>query len=453
MKKNHCLFSKVNFLFIAGAFCYYISLPPFGFWFLVFLVPVFWTFVIEHPTQIRFRTIYFGAFCFWIASAWWLVSPHPLAISGLLYLSIYWCLFFSASRIAVHNFCVPIIFAVPVCWIGCDYLRNHILGGFSFCSLEHALYRQPLLIQIADIGGGYFVGGMIMLVGVGVASGLGSLRIHKKSINRNSYIWCFFAGFIFIITIGYGFFQTAGFRISKSESNLTVAALQGNIPNKDLDRTIKTLKQLIDLTKKAVQNAQTEKQPLDLIIFPEIACPIFLLKYNSDLKPAEFDGWTDKAADYWEDRFEQLQIFVQKLGVPVLVGLSTWEFEKPPKPKQLNSAMLIDPKNNRTEYRYDKMRLVIFGEYLPFRKYLPENFFLNKLCQEIGSGTEPVAIPLDGGRLFLSVNICSQNTMPHLIRNQILTLKKQGKEPAILVNMSNDSWFDFSQQIDQHLAT
>jgi apolipoprotein N-acyltransferase len=249
------------------------------------------------------------------------------------------------------------------------------------------------------------------------------------------------------------FFQTAGFRISKSESNLTVAALQGNIPNKDLDRTIKTLKQLIDLTKKAAQNAQTEKQPLDLIVFPEIACPILLLKYKPDLKPAEFDLWTDKAADYWEDRFEQLQIFVQKLGVPVIVGLSTLEFEKPPKPKQLNSAMLIDPKNDRTEYRYDKMRLVMFGEYLPFRKYLPENFFLNKLCQEIGGGTKPVAIPLNGGRFFLSVNICYESTMPHLIRNQILTLKKQGKEPAILVNMSNDSWFNFSQQIDQHLAT
>ncbi|MDR0608539.1 MAG: hypothetical protein LBG58_00325, partial [Planctomycetaceae bacterium] len=65
-KKNR-LFSKVNFLFIAGAFCYWVSLPPSGFWFLVFLVPVFWTFVIEHPQSICFRTIYFGTFFFWIA--------------------------------------------------------------------------------------------------------------------------------------------------------------------------------------------------------------------------------------------------------------------------------------------------------------------------------------------------------------------------------------------------
>jgi apolipoprotein N-acyltransferase len=318
------MFSKVNFLFIAGAFCYWISLPPSGFWFLVFLVPVFWTFVIEHPKSIRFWTIYFGAFFFWIATVWWIACPHLLGASLLPYLSIYWLIFFAASRIAVHSFRIPVIFAVPVCWIGCEYLRNHLLGGFSFCSLEHALYRQPLLIQIADIGGGYLVGGMIMFVGAGAASGIGSLWTHERSVKR--YVWCFFAGFIFVAALGYGFFKTAGFRTSEPKPNLTIAVLQGNIPGNDLDWTVKTLKQLIDLTKKAVQNAQTESQPLDLIVFPEIACPIFLLKYNPDLKPAEFGGWTNQTVDYWDDRFEQLQKFVQKLGVPVLVGLLKLEF-------------------------------------------------------------------------------------------------------------------------------
>lgn len=448
----------VYFLFIAGLFCYWVSLPPVGFWFLVFLVPVFWSFVIEHPKPIHFRNIYFGSFFFWLASIWWIACPHPLTTLGLLalaaYLSVYWLIFFAASRIAVHSFHVPVIFAAPVCWIGCEYLRNHILGGFSFCSLEHALYRQPLLIQIADIGGGYLVGGMIMMIGSAVGSGIDSVL--KKRISVNHCVWCFFAGIVFVAAIGYGYVQMSELRISKS--NLTIAALQGNIPvrlNGDSEQAEKTLKQFIDLANQAVLNVslQTEMKPLDLIILPETVCPIPLLKYNSDLKPTEFDDWTEEAVEYWNDQFGELRIFVKQLGVPVLAGLSTLFFEEPPEPKRLNSALLIDPKNDQIDSRYDKTQLVMFGEYIPFSQYLPKNFFLKTLCQEAGRGTQPVAIPLRDGDVFLSVNICFESTLPHFIRNQILTLKKQGKEPAILINLSNDGWFWFSQQIDQHLAT
>ncbi|MDR0704073.1 MAG: apolipoprotein N-acyltransferase [Planctomycetaceae bacterium] len=450
----------IYFLFIAGAFFYWISLPPIGFCFLAFLVPVFWSFVIEHPKPIRFRNIYLGAFFFWIASIWWIACPHPLTTLGLLalagYLSVYWLIFFTASRIAVHSFRVPVVWTTPVCWIGCEYLRNHILGGFSFCSLEHALYRQPLLIQIADLGGGYLVGGMMMMMGSAVGSGLGDWWTNRISVNR--YVCCCFAGIIFFAAIGYGYVQTSGFRIN--QSNLTIAALQGNIPvrlNGDSEQTEKTFKQFIDLANQSVQNVSfpTEIKPLDLIIFPETVCPIPLLKYNTDLKPTAFKGWTDEAVEYWNDQFGELRIFVKQLGVPVLAGLSTFVFEAPPEPKRLNSALLIDPQNDRIDSRYDKIQLVMFGEYIPFSQYLPNDFFLKTLCQEAGRGTQPVAIPLrvKDRSLFLSVNICFESTLPHFIRNQILTLKKQGKEPAILINISNDGWFWFSQQIDQHLAT
>ncbi|MDR2439681.1 MAG: apolipoprotein N-acyltransferase [Planctomycetaceae bacterium] len=455
-KKNR-LFSKVHFLFIAGVFCYCGSLPPYGFWLLVFLVPVFWTFVIEHPKPICFRIIYFVTFCFWsMVLLGGIICSHQLTVLVLLlfaaYLSIYWSLFVYASRIAVCRFGIPSVWAVPVCWIGCEYLRNHLFGGFSSFSLEHALYSQPLLIQIADIGGRYLVGGMIMLVGAGVASGIRSLWKRERSVKR--YGWCFVAGFVFVATLGYGFFQTAGSHIS--QSNLTIAVLQGNIPlmyDDYQEQAVKAVKQFIDLTKKAAQNAQTEQQPLDLIITPEAMASIRLLKYKPKLKPAEFDRWADHHVDYWEDRFVQLRTMVQRIGVPVLVGLLTFEFERPPKPKEFNSAMLIDPKNDQTEYRYDKMRLLMVGEYVPFSQYLPKNSFLKALCPELECGTKPVVIPLDGGRVLLAVNICYESTLPHFIRNQILTLKKQGQEPAILVNMSNDAWFLFSQQIDQHFAT
>jgi apolipoprotein N-acyltransferase len=419
---------------------------------LIFLVPVFWVFVIESPKPVRSRTIYFSAFIFWIASIWWIACPHPLTTLGLLalagYLSIYWTFFFAVSRTAVHSFRIPVVLAVPVCWIGCEYGRNHLLGGFSFCSLEHTLYCQPILIQIADIGGGYFVGGMIMLAG----SGIGTV-FNRKFSAKYRIANGILAGLVLAATVGYGFSRTAEFRLNKS--NLRIAALQGNIPvrlNGDSEQSEKTFQQFIELAANAVRNANAEGKPLDLIIFPETVCPIPLLKYGNNFNPSDFN-WTPEMVEYWEEQLDQFQYFVQQLGVPVLVGLSTLVFEETPEPKRFNSAILIDPKTGVTASRYDKIQLVMFGEYIPFSNYLPKNFFLKTLCQEAGRGTEPVAMPLRNGLVSFSVNICFESTIPHFVRDQVLTLKKLGKEPAILINISNDGWFGFSQQIDQHLAT
>ncbi len=42
--------------------------------------------------------------------------------------------------------------------------------------------------------------------------------------------------------------------------------------------------------------------------------------------------------------------------------------------------------------------------------------------------------------------------MPHVIRRQINTLQAQGREPDVLVNMTNDGWFWGSSELDMHLA-
>jgi apolipoprotein N-acyltransferase len=309
--------------------------------------------------------------------------------------------------------------------------------------LEHALYRLPVLIQIADIGGGYFVGGMIMLVGT----------IAAKSLNGSALklsVCVLSVAFILFAVIYYGVSGAVDLRSAKG-SKFCIAALQGNIPVRldgGQEQAEKTFQQFIDLTRQAVRTTQQNSQPLDLVIFPETVCPIPALVFEGSVQPADL-GLTDSEAADWN---KQLQGFVRELQTPVLFGLSAYIFEDNPEPKRLNSALFIDPKTDRTDCRYDKTQLVMFGEYIPFSEYLPANFFLKTLCQEAGRGRASVAMPL-ADSVDVSVNICFESTIPHFIRNQILTLKKQGRNPAILINISNDGWFHFSQQIDQHLAT
>lgn len=449
---------------LLGAVFYWASIAPLNLWPLAFLVPVCWSIAVFDPRPFRYRRVYIYALLFWLASLWWIACPHPLTSVGLLalagYLAVYWPLFFASSRVAVLQLKVPPVLAMPACWIGCEYLRFHLLGGFSFCSLEHALFRQPKFIQVADIGGQYLVGGMIMLVGAGVGTMLAcAMKPREKATapekNRplpEGSVSAVLALTVLIVCVSYGFsmLRTQGEADRKS---YRFAALQGNIPvtlDGSLEQAEATLKQFIDLS---FQAARQEEGTPDLIIWPETVCPVPFLHVRDGVPPSGF-GWEEHQIEFGREQFQQMHQFVRSVGVPILCGLSTYDFVKPPEPARLNSALLIDPDLEREPGpRYDKVHLVMFGEYIPFSGWLPESFFLKTLCQEAGRGAGPVAIPLGRSPETISVNICFESTVPHLIRNQVLTLKEQGKNPGILVNMSNDGWFRFSQQIDQHLAT
>ncbi|GHT20680.1 apolipoprotein N-acyltransferase [Planctomycetales bacterium] len=437
-----------------GGLCYYLALPPTNWFPLALLVPLFWGTALLNLRR-SLRSVYAAAFVFWLTSIWWISCPHPATALGLFalsaFLSLYWVLFFVSARIAVHRFRVPLLVAMPVCWVGCEYLRCHIFGGFSFCALEHSFYQVPLLIQTASIGGQYLVGGLIMLTGAaGVPKALKVPRISNLLTISVALILVFICRW-----------AIPDHSITPGHTPLSIAALQGNIPvslNSDADVQKKTFRQFLDLTYNLVdeRKRQSEKMP-DLLIFPETVCPIPNLEFTGSVKPADVDLTDEETLD----GLRQLQSFARQIQMPVLLGLSTFRFENKKEPVRLNSALLVQPDNvnntNRLQAigltsRYDKIHLVMFGEYVPLSEYLPDNFFIKTLCQEAGQGKEPAAMPLHEDVHFVP-NICFESSVPHFIRNQILTLRKQGLAPKVLVNISNDGWFRFSRQIDQHLAT
>ena len=464
------------FWIFLGGLCYYAALPPLYLAPLALAVPICWGIVIRHQTaadvsKLSCRlpfAVYLAAFFFWLASIWWIACPHPLTSLGLLalsaYLSLYWLLFFVSARVAVHRFRVPLFIAMPVCWIGCEYLRCHLLGGFSFCALEHAFYLYPPIIQWASIGGSSLVGGIIMFLGAALITLLAMCRHFVPAF----FIIPFLFGLFLVPTIP--FFQTLvhGVRseLNDNKTEFSFVVLQGNRQvslNSQPEEAETTFRQFVDLTYQEIHDRKQKGTPLpDLIVFPETVCPIPLLSFEGTITPDDL-GWTEEDAAYWEREFRH---FAQNIETPILLGLSTYVFKDSPEPARLNSALLVSPQYSDEPsklYRYDKMHLVMFGEYIPFSEYLPDNFILTSLCVEAQSGTNPVAFPIgqgsqktaDGRQQSIQavVNICFESSVSHLIRNQILTLRKEGHDPRLLINISNDGWFRFSQEIEQHLAT
>jgi apolipoprotein N-acyltransferase len=111
-------------------------------------------------------------------------------------------------------------------------------------------------------------------------------------------------------------------------------------------------------------------------------------------------------------------------------------------PQLLNSALVVGPQGNVTG-RYDKIHLVPFGEYVPFKSLL---FFANKLTREVGDyarGTERKVFDLSGTKA--AVVICYESVFPDEVRE----FAANGAQ--LLVNISDDGWYGESSAPFQHL--
>src|SRR4051812_36257468 len=108
----------------------------------------------------------------------------------------------------------------------------------------------------------------------------------------------------------------------------------------------------------------------------------------------------------------------------------------------LNSAVMVKP-DGSMGLRYDKIHLVPFGEYVPFKRLLS---FASKLTKDVGDftpGHERTVFDLDGHKI--AVFICYEAVFPDEVR----LFPQRGAE--VLVNISNDGWVGESGAPGQHL--
>ncbi len=123
---------------------------------------------------------------------------------------------------------------------------------------------------------------------------------------------------------------------------------------------------------------------------------------------------------------------------------AAWACRNPPQgnPEPFNSALVVDPQGH-VAGRYDKIHLVPFGEFVPFKDFL---VFAQKLTREVGElgrGTERKVFDIDGTRV--GVFICYESVFPDEVR------QFAGNGAQLLVNISNDGWYGNTSAPYQHL--
>jgi apolipoprotein N-acyltransferase len=107
-----------------------------------------------------------------------------------------------------------------------------------------------------------------------------------------------------------------------------------------------------------------------------------------------------------------------------------------------NSGALFSPEGQLVS-RYDKVHLVPFGEYVPFKSIFS---FAGGLTKEVGDFTHGASRdPLDAGGAKLGVFICYESVFPDDVRQ----FAANGAQ--VFVNISNDGWYGDSGAYAQHL--
>jgi len=432
-----------------GAFFLWAALPPLEWWPLAWMAPVAWVWLIrceKLPGRRPYVVMGLAGFAFWMATLQWMRLPHWATRLGWIArsfsLSFYLPVVVGLWQVAVHRLRVPVILAAPVVWTGLELARGHLLTGMLLASLGHTQYRWIELIQLSDWAGAYGVSFVVMLVAASLARTL-------PCDGRCVAFWPLAPAMaVLAAALLYGHARIA---MNSTEPGPRIALIQGSIDIEmryDPDMKNRIFKEYYDLSREAV----AENPGVQLVVWPETMFLDSLVVFGADAqKPPEFKG-TDAEFHDWlvqiAGRSESLMAqTAQALDVPLVLGVDVNVFDADGV-RCYNSAVDV-ARDGRLLGRYDKMHLVMFGEYVPFAQYFPWLYRLTPLSVGVTPGDRPTAFGLDGIRI--APNICFESVLPHVIRRQVNALAAEGQEPDILVNLTNDGWFWGSSELDMHL--
>jgi len=223
-----------------------------------------------------------------------------------------------------------------------------------------------------------------------------------------------------------GLRQTVQPLSSTPPASLRVALVQPSIPQQWIwspAERARRFDQLLELSAQAMTNHP------DLLVWPEAAAPGYVR---------------------WETNvYQPITNLVRSWHTWLILGGDDYVLKGDPKDPEavdeFNSAFLVDPQGGfRATYR--KRRLVIFGEFLPFHRWLP---FLERWTG-MGSftpGREAVPFVIAEKKMRTFVLICFEDVFPHLTREYV------DDDTDFLLNLTNNGWFGESAAQWQHAAS
>jgi len=429
---------------------------PFPFTLLLFVALVPYFFAIEKPEKLADlnRITYLTAFVFCVITIYWVGSWTPeadpfLMIGGVLLLFFNPIFFLISSTLfyftkQVFNRKVA-LFLFPFFWVTYEYAYMLTDASFPWLTLANGLTYFNSFIQVADIVGALGITLLVIFVNLFLYLAIKELIKRKKQTEYSFRTITFtstLAFLIFVLPLVYGFNVRSNFNLP--EKKIRVGLIQPDLNPWEKwkgGNLWDVAKIYLDLSQKAV------KQDAELIIWPETAFPVYLM-----------DGTNEAEVD-------SIYKFIRNNNVYLLTGMPDFKtyFKKEEAPfdakhskktdlyyTTYNGIMLFSP-HTRQVQRYGKMKLVPFGEHVPFADVLP---FLGGLIKwEVGlSGwnkgrdTTVFNVPVRNSVDTAKVNalVCFESVYPDFVAQ----FARRGANMISVV--TNDSWYGNSSGPYQH---
>lgn len=399
--------------------------------------------------------------------AYWLFNLHwigPITPPGWIALSVFLSLGWPVTAV-IFRFCclkkIALWLICPFVIVGTEMMQGRPISPFYWRFLAHSQFTNLPLIQIADLLGAGGVSFLIALINGTIAQGILSLRL--KPIPFKSVVTaCVISVLALASTLGYGYQQLRLYDAANTDGPL-VASVQSNVPQsvKDsLEASDEIFEDLLALSKEA---ANTHPE---LIVWPETMVQAII---NKEIIPYLAHQEDSTAFD------TALEQHAKEARTHLLVGTYGGSLTRDDQGQLAlnthNSAMLYFNNGTQALRRYDKIRLILFGEYMPFKQSWP--WLYNQLMRCTPYDYDYSMTPGQTYSVFTLINqantdqyrfatlICYEDTIPNFVRQFVLSPEDHHKQIHWLVNISNDGWFarmkdgqvQSTSELIQHVST
>jgi len=368
------------------------------------------------------------------------VVAYTVALFFAAVLAIFPAVFAAVMSGIVSRFGWRGIASAPIVWVATEWLRP-LITGVTWNALGISQVQHFPIAKLAQYGGVYLISAEIVAISSLIVL---LLKIRERAVMRAAAILLIGATMVFVLT------GVQDQKRSMPGATITVVGVQPNLPPDLDDNTPETfarhLENNIRLTREGI--SRTPEKAADLIIWAESPLALF---YEND-----------------PGLRQQLDSLAQETGSYFIVNTVAREDQR-----YFNSVHTISPHANAEDgastkslKRYDKIRLVPFGEYVPWRSILGS--FVPTIVGDFTPGREAVvnslklvttrAAIIPGGEnssapaierttnyIRVGSFICYEAAYPGLIRRFV----QNGA--TLLVNVSNDAWFGNTAGARQHL--
>ncbi len=374
-----------------------------------------------------FGIVYFFGTLYWINHSinyyggLSLVSSLAVVLLLCCYLSLYPAVFAYFFSSFIKKTKLPALLIGPVLWVVLEYIRSYAFTGFPWSSIGYSQYKFLALIQISDVTGVYGISFLVLAFNSAVVDLiLFNSRVRKMPLFPLSYtlIGIVVLCLVLASSLGYGFWRLGQ---ERSGHMVKASVVQGNI---EQDKKWEPAFQKYVMDTYTGLTLEAAKTSPDLIIWPETAVPFF---FGDDRKNTE-----------------ELVEFQKTLNTPLLFGSVLTKKMKSSEQIFLTNSVLLLDKEGKITYKYDKIHLVPFGEYVPLRSLL---FFIDKLVVGIGDylpGDQYIKAETEFGSF--GAMVCYEIIFPGLVR------KFYAKNGDFIVTVTNDAWFGKTAGPYQHFS-